>query len=113
MKHRGDNAPPSFSVEEQPNKPGFVLARFYENVEPFSETVEETTISGYQYDEYYLELADYDGLESDIQTNLPSYLIQARAQAEQDAFPSETIARQQKIIDEQQAIINVLMGGES
>ena len=36
MRVRGDNAPSNaFSLEEQPNKPGVALVRFYENAEPF------------------------------------------------------------------------------
>ena len=55
MKVRGDNAPANaFSLEEQPDKPGYCLVRFYENVAPFSETQGELTISGFEYDEYYL-----------------------------------------------------------
>ena len=46
MKVRGDNAPANaFSLEEQPDKPGYCLVRFYENVAPFSETQGELTIS--------------------------------------------------------------------
>ena len=48
MKVRGDNAPANaFSLEEQPDKPGYCLVRFYENVAPFSETQGELTISGF------------------------------------------------------------------
>lgn len=67
MKVRGDNAPANaFSLEEQPDKPGYCLVRFYENVAPFSETQGELTISGFEYDEYYLELPFYDGIYDDI-----------------------------------------------
>ena len=55
MKVRGDNAPANaFSLEEQPDKPGYCLVRFYENVAPFSETQGELTVSGFEYDEYHL-----------------------------------------------------------
>ena len=57
MRVRGDNAPSNaFSLEEQPNKPGVALVRFYENAEPFEEKRDELTISGWVYDEYHLEL---------------------------------------------------------
>ena len=47
MRVRGDNAPSNaFSLEEQPNKPGVALVRFYENAEPFEEKRDELTISG-------------------------------------------------------------------
>ena len=67
MRVRGDNAPSNaFSLEEQPNKPGVALVRFYENAEPFEEKRGELTVSGWQYDEYHLELNMYDGLSEDI-----------------------------------------------
>lgn len=46
--------------------PATALVRFYENVAPFSETQGELTISGFEYDEYYLELPFYDGIYDDI-----------------------------------------------
>lgn len=89
MKVRGDNAPANaFSLEEQPDKPGFCLARFYENVAPFSETEGELTISGYEYDEYYLELPFYDGISDDILGNFDGYFAQAKlAEAETETIP--------------------------
>ena len=73
MKVRGDNAPANaFSLEEQPDKPGYCLVRFYENVAPFSETQGELTISGFEYDEYYLELPFYDGIYDDS-VRFPAY----------------------------------------
>lgn len=80
MKHRGDNAPANaFTLEEQPKRPGFVLVRFYENVQPFTETQGDLTISGFEYDEYYLELEYYDGLQDDILSNYDNLLAQAKA----------------------------------
>ncbi len=89
MKVRGDNAPANaFSLEEQPDKPGFCLVRFYENVAPFSETERELTISGYEYDEYYLELPFYDGISDDILGNFDGYFAQAKlAEAETETIP--------------------------
>lgn len=89
MKVRGDNAPANaFSLEEQPDKPGFCLVRFYENVAPFSETEGELTISGYEYDEYYLELPFYDGISDDILGNFDGYFAQAKlAEAETETIP--------------------------
>lgn len=79
MRVRGDNAPSNaFSLEEQPNKPGVALVRFYENAEPFEEKRDELTISGWVYDEYHLELNMYDGLSEDILGNYAGYLAQAK-----------------------------------
>lgn len=81
MKVRGD-LPPSnaFSLEAQPKKPGFALVRFYEHVEPFEETRGDLTISGFEYDEYHLELPDIDGLQDDVLNNFNRYIIEAKAQ---------------------------------
>ena len=88
MKVRGDNAPANaFSLEEQPDKPGYCLVRFYENVAPFSETQGELTISGFEYDEYYLELPFYDGIYDDILGSFDGYFAQAKlAEAEKETI---------------------------
>jgi len=89
----------AFTLEAQPNDPGRVLARFYENVAPFTEKQDELTISGYEYDEYKLELDDYEGLEEDILNNFEGYLAQAKlVEAEQNTIPDlkEQVASLQK-----------------
>ncbi len=90
MRVRGDNAPSNaFSLEEQPNKPGIALVRFYENAEQFEEKRDELTISGWVYDEYHLELELYDGLSEDILGNYDGYLAQAKlSEAEGKTIPS-------------------------
>ena len=79
MKVRGDNAPANaFSLEEQPDKPGYCLVRFYENVAPFSET----------QGEYHLELPFYDGIYDDILGSFDGYFAQAKlAEAEKETIP--------------------------
>lgn len=81
MRVRGD-LPPSnaFTLEEQPNKPGFFLVRFFENAAPFTENRDGLTISGYEYDEYHLELADTGDLQSDVLNNYDALLAQAKAE---------------------------------
>lgn len=80
MRVRGDNAPSNaFSLEEQPNKPGVALVRFYENAEPFEEKRDELTISGWVYNEYHLELADTGSLSEDVLANFDTLLAQAKA----------------------------------
>jgi hypothetical protein len=80
MRVRGDNAPSNaFSLEEQPNKPGVALVRFYENAEPFEEKRDELTITGWEYDEYHLELADTGSLSEDVLANFDTLLAQAKA----------------------------------
>lgn len=89
MRVRGSVAPPNaFTVEEQPDKPGFCLVRFYENVEPYQEEQHGKTIHGYEYDEYHLLVADYDGLGDDVLNNFDGYLAQAKLQeAETKTIP--------------------------
>lgn len=90
MRVRGDFAPSNaFSLEEQPKKPGIALVRFYENVQEFSETQGELTVSGYEYDEYHLEMPLYDGLTDDILGNFEGYMAQAKLQeAEGKTIPT-------------------------
>ena len=97
MRIRGDNAPSNaFSMEEQPKRPGFVLVRFYENILPFEETDGDLTISGYEYDEYHLELAYYAGLSDDILNNYDGYFAQAKLlEAESQVIPK----LEQKVLD--------------
>ena len=88
MRVRGDVLPSgSFTLEEQPNKPGFCLVRFFENAEPFTETKDGLTVSGYQYDEYHLEMEDTGDLETDVSNNYETLLAQAKA-LEGDSSPA-------------------------
>jgi len=81
MKVRGDNSPPNaFTLEAQPKKPGYVLARFFEHVVPFSETKDGLTISGYEYDEYHLELPDSVNIFNDILEKYDYFLSEAKRQ---------------------------------
>lgn len=128
MRVRGDLLPSgSFSLEEQPNKPGFVLARFFENAEPFTETKDGLTVSGYQYDEYHLELEDRPGLVADIEGQYEAYLNEAKLrEAEQEIIPDlrAQVARleqsnaslESQLTDTQIALCDVyelIAGGES
>lgn len=80
MRVRGDVQPSNaFTLEEQPKKPGYCLVRFFENAREFSEEQGELTVSGWEYDEYHLELADTGSLEEDILNNYDTLLEQAKA----------------------------------
>lgn len=80
MRVRGDVQPSNaFTVEEQPKKPGFCLVRFFENPQEFSEEQGELTVSGLEYDEYHLEMADTGSLEEDVLNNYDALLEQAKA----------------------------------
>ena len=90
MRVKGDNAPSNaFTLEEQPKRPGFVLARFHENAEPFEETTDGLTIRGFVYDEYRLELERTDSLVDDILSNYDAYMNEAKLrEAEEEVIPS-------------------------
>lgn len=80
MRVRGEVQPSNaFTVEEQPKKPGFCLVRFFENPQEFSEEQGELTVSGWEYDEYHLEMADTGSLEEDVLNNYDALLEQAKA----------------------------------
>ena len=80
MRVRGDVQPSNaFTVEEQPKKPGFCLVRFFENAQELSEEQGELTVSGWEYDEYHLEMADTGSLEEDVLNNYDALLEQAKA----------------------------------
>ena len=80
MRVRGDVQPSNaFTVEEQPKKPGFCLVRFFENPQEFSEEQGDLTVSGWEYDEYHLEMADTGSLEEDVLNNYDALLEQAKA----------------------------------
>ena len=91
MRVRGDVQPSNaFTLEEQPKKPGYYLVRFFENAQEFSEEKEGLTVSGWEYDEYHLELADTGSLEEDVLINYDALLEQAKAaEAENEDGGSE------------------------
>lgn len=91
MRVRGDVQPSNaFTLEEQPKKPGFCLVRFFENAKEFSEKKEGLTVSGWEYDEYHLELADTGSLDEDVLNNYDALLEQAKAaEAENEGGGSE------------------------
>jgi len=79
MRVRGDAAPSAaYTIEQQPKKPGFVLVRFFENAAPYEETADGQTVSGYEYDEYHLELADTGDMHSDVSNNFEHYIGAAK-----------------------------------
>ena len=100
MRVRGD-LPPSnaFTLEQQPKKPGYILARFFENVAPFEETIESLTIRGYEYDEYQLELIDTGDLQADILNRYDYYMGTAQLQDTQPRDGDETEVLKEHVAD--------------
>ena len=77
MKVRADKAPSNaFTVNSHPQKPGISIVRFFENPKQFSETQGELTISGWEYDEYTLEVPRCK--EDDILSGYEHFLTQAK-----------------------------------
>lgn len=98
MRVRGDNAPHNaFTLEEQPKKPGYVLARFFEHVVPFEETIDGLTVRGYEYDEYHLELPNSADLPNDILERYDFYIAEAK---KQDIGPVDELTQIQLAIAE-------------
>lgn len=96
MKVRGDLAPASaFTIEAIPNQFGKVLVRFFENPHHYT----SGDISGFEYDEYHLELMDTGDLKTDINNNLDVFLAQAKAQEEYaKTFTPEAVrAREEQV----------------
>ena len=86
MRVRGDNNPGTFSIEAMPNKPGWCLVRFYEHHQEYTEELDETTITGWEYDEYHLEQPTIS--QEDIEGNLEVYL---RAAKEAEVTPESRL----------------------
>lgn len=86
MKVRGDIQPAaSFSLAPIPNRPGYVLARFYENAKLYTDTRDGETVSGYEYDEYRMTLLQTATLEAEIEAQYSMYLEQAKLNELQQA----------------------------
>lgn len=128
MKTRGD-LPPSnaFTLEYMPDKPGYMLLQLFENVKKFTETMMDLTISGYEYDEYHLELLDTPGLEETIIEHYDEYMMEAKMkEAEKETIPNlesrvkelteENTALQNQLTDAQIALCDIYemaLGGVS
>ena len=70
----GDNKPATFSIENQPKHPGYCLIRFYENAAPY----ESEESSGWEYNEYHLEMKDREDLMEYVQNHYNELLHEAK-----------------------------------
>lgn len=111
MRVRGDLQPSNvFSIEAQPKKQGYCLVRFYENATPYEETTDQIIMSGWEYDEYHLELFDTGDLHNDVQNNLELLLAQAKEQeAEQQPLTPRVSTLEQDSAAMNDAL-NILLG---
>ena len=84
MKVNASCAPnKNFRVEEIPDKPGFALARFFENVVENEKKIDDKTIKEYNYDEYHLIMPYYDNIEKDVSANIENLMTQAKYEEEE------------------------------
>ena len=108
MKVHGDLNPGTYTLEPMPDKPGYMLLRLFENVQEFTETMMNLTISGYEYDEYHLELLDTPGLEETILEQYDEYMMEAKLkEAEKETIPNQE-SRVKKLTEENTALQNQL-----
>ena len=108
MKVHGDLNPGTYTLEPMPDKPGYMLLRLFENVQEFTETMMNLTISGYEYDEYHLELLDTPGLEETILEQYDEYMMEAKLkEAEKETIPNLE-SRVKKLTEENTALQNQL-----
>lgn len=127
MKVHGDLNPGTYTLESMPDKPGYMLLRLFENVKEFTETMMDLTISGYEYDEYHLELLDTPGLEETIIEHYDEYMMEAKLkEAEKETIPNlesrvkelteENTALQNQLTDAQIALCDIYemaLGGDA
>lgn len=82
------------TAEPHPQKPGMALVRLFANVEPYEESVDKTTVSGWTYNEYQLVVPWYPNLEKDVAAAYDSWLTSAKAAEDEKDQLSLLIAAQ-------------------
>lgn len=78
-----------------------MLCRFYQNARAYSERSESgSTIVGWIWDEYHIELPDYPALEADVTANAAA-LLQEAISAEEEANRVPDLLEAKKILEAQ------------
>ena len=67
------------TAEPHPQKPGMALVRLFANVEPYEESVDGVSVTGWTYNEYQLIVPWYPNLEKDVAAAYDSWLTSAKA----------------------------------
>lgn len=67
------------TAEPHPQKSGMALVRLFANVEPYEESVDSVTVSGWTYNEYQLVVPWYPNLEKDVTAAYDGWLTSAKA----------------------------------
>lgn len=113
MRVKGSVMPAgAFSIERQPNNPGYVLVRFYENARTYTEQSNMPggeNVSGWEYDEYTLELMGTATLEADIESQYEMYLEQAKlTELEKQTYDPKQNKQQQEQAEQARADIDFI-----
>ncbi len=114
MKVKGSKAPSgAYNIEPQPNKPGYMMVRFYENVEEYT----DDDFAGWQWDEYHVLVLNRDGLAAEIENNLAFWVQLAKdaeaSEAEREARRIEHTEKEAMLVpdvDNLKGVTNALLG---
>lgn len=82
------------TAEPHPQKSGMALVRLFANVEPYEESVDGVTVSGWTYNEYQLIVPWYPNLEKDVTAAYDGWLTSAKAAKDEKNQLSLLIAAQ-------------------
>jgi len=82
MRVRADQPPPgAYNIEQQPDKPGYMCVRLYENaaeVTKFDEDARQP-FTFWEYDEYMLIVPDRPTLAAEIKENFDEWMLTAKS----------------------------------
>ena len=80
MKARGSAKPDGLCmVERHPQRPEIAIVRLFANPTEYEQLQQEATVTGWEYEEYLLEVPYYDGLVADVNAAYEGWLAQAKA----------------------------------
>ena len=82
MRVRANQSPPgAFHIEDQPDQPGHVCVKFYENAQEVTKYDQDTgeQFKFWEYDEYPLIVPASPELTGDIETNYNEWLLTAKS----------------------------------
>ena len=99
MHVKGDLQPSAYSIEAAIGKPGYATVRLTENVAPYEDAHDDVTITGYEYDEYLIDVPDRDSLAADIAADTAWWLAAAK-RAETERLAAEARARTALMVPE-------------
>ena len=66
-------------VERHPQRPEIAIVRLFDNPTEYEQLQQEATVTGWEYEEYLLEVPYYDGLVADVNAAYEGWLAQAKA----------------------------------